>query len=1020
MSLLDIVSELPVPQGSVGGVPPAGQAFVIAAAAKRAPGAVLCLTASRAEAERLVEDLQEVLGETRRCLLFPEAEMSVFDRGESDPDRIRVLHELLMDSPVVVVAPLLAFLQGVPAPGGLRRQALQVGQTVDAEKLLQLLLSWEYASSDLVAVPGQVARRGRVMDIFPSNGEPLRLLFEGDTVRGLRSFSPETQRTLQDLETVDILPMIEPEGKEALTSYLPPKAWLILVEEQDLAERLSRMAQAADSAWRFGAYKDVELLQDDEPDDWKQLQATWKGHPLLRLTAGKAHTRLDFQALPQLGSLGELAEWASERPSRLVVVTNHPRRLRNILTRRKVEDAEILEGSFSQGFSLPTVDLLTDRELFGTTQRYRPRRRPTVASLGDEFGEGDLVVHAERGIGRFQGLVPVELAGAKRDLLKLEYANEHTLMVPPEQISQLSAYRAGEADEPSLSRLDTGAWQKTLGKARESVQQTAQSLLAQRLERMRRKAPAMGADSSAQEELEAGFPYDETPSQLAAIADIKGDLEGSVAMDRLLCGDVGYGKTEVALRAAFKVLSHGFQAALLAPTTVLAQQHYESFRSRMEPLGYAVRGLWAGCDEAEQIVGGILSGELPMVVGTHSLLSEGIGFSKLGLLIIDEEQSFGVAHKETLRQLSQGVHVLSMSATPIPRTMQLALAGVRDISLLDAPPRSRRPIRTYLLTEEKKLLAAALMRELERGGQAFVLHNRVEELPELARTVARLVKGARVAVAHGQMEAGALEAVLQELDRREHDVLVCSTIIEAGIDYPNVNTIVIKDAHMFGLSQLYQIRGRVGRSGRQAYCYLMVPKAEELSEKARLRLQTITRLTDLGSGYEVALRDLEIRGAGNLLGGEQSGQIARLGYALYAQLLEQALGKDGGGQQAPGVAVDLPLDAHLPPEYIPATSLRIGLYLRLARLSKASRVQDLGEELADRFGTPPAPVLTLLDLARLRLLAAGRGYTAVRLVEQFGERSVLCERGDSDPLSLPRAPKGDDLLPFIMKGLEEA
>lgn len=1022
---LEIFSQqLKEPDGRLSGVLPAARPLLLAALALRSEQPLLCLCASAGAAERLVDDLASLLeeqGEEQRALLFPESEMSLFDQGESDPDRLRVLHALSHERPLLVVASLLAFLQPVPAPKRLRRRVLKVGDELDRDQLVETLVSWEYRQADLVREPGDLARREHVTDLFPSNGAPLRLRTEGDTIVSMRSFSAETQRSLEELASCEILPMVEPEGKEALIDYFSEGDRVILIEPEQLRERLDEMASAAESGWKFSAYKDVEILADARPDDWEQVEELLACRP--RLEVLEQGDDLCLEPVPGFDSLSEFARWAGARPAEtpLTVLTQHPHRLAKVLSRKGVEGATVLEGTLGQGVSWPgRFDLVTDRELFGVTSRHRllTSRESEQDDLG--FGEGDLVVHAERGIGRFVGLFPVDLEGSRRDLIKLEYANEHTLLVPPEQIDRLSPYQTGkeggEDDAPSLSRLDTEAWQKSLARARTSVLETVAGLQRQRDKRKRQKATPIGPDLPEQEELEAAFPYDETPSQLAAIERIKADLERKTAMDRLLCGDVGYGKTEVAIRAAFKAVSHGFQAALLAPTTVLAQQHFEDFLERMEPLGVKVRGLWSDAEDAEETLAGLASGDVKMVVGTHSLLSESVSFAKLGLLVVDEEQSFGVAHKERLGALSKGVHVLSMSATPIPRTMQLALAGVRDISLLDAPPEARRPIRTYLLVEKKNLVAAALMRELERGGQAFLLHNRVEELPALAEEVEKLVPGARVAVAHGQMQSGALESTLADFEERKFDVLVCSTIIEAGIDFPNVNTIVIKDAHRFGLSQLYQIRGRVGRAGRQAYCYLMVPRSEDLNEKARLRLETISSMTGLGSGYQIALTDLRIRGAGDLLGGEQSGEIARLGYTLYSHLLAESLG-EGGEEQAERPALEIPSDACLPPEYIPPLSLRIAIYRRLASVRKAAALDHLVEELEDRFGPLPASVENLLLLTRLRLIAQTLEITSVKVEEQFGERTVRC-RGARDEIVLTKPPKGPALLAFVIEGLE--
>lgn len=1022
-------------KGHLGGVTPAARALLVAAIAREKKSAVLVLTASRLGAELLVDDLETLLPmpealhspedkySTPYPRLFPEIGMSLFDEGESDSERLAVLSDLKGGQPVIVVAPLLAFLQPTASPDGLRRKLLKVGQTEDRERFYDALQSRGYQRVDEVRSPGQFCTHGEVVDLYPPNGGPKRLRFEGDTLQEIHSMSVETQRSVNQLKACDVLAMAEPERQGYLIDSFPKDCSVVLVEKAEIHARLDKMSEAAEENWRFSSFEAADILQDEDPDDWKALQAVLGTRPCITLTHASRKRTLALGPLPELDGLAGFVSWAKGRESSappLLVVSLHSRRVSRLLSRKGVERCSVAHGIFSQGFRCEFADVITDWELFGSTRRLRYEFEEPSVDAVVEFQEGDMVVHAERGIGRFVGLVPVDLEGARRDLFQFEYDKDQTLMVPPEQMGRLTFYRGGADHEPNLSRLDTGAWQKTLAKANTSVAKTARVLDWRREERAKLRAVPMGPDTPEQEELEAAFPYDETPSQLKAIAEIKADMESEVAMDRLLCGDVGYGKTEVALRAAFKAVSQGFQAAVLVPTTVLAQQHFEDFRDRMEPLGVEVAGLWGGVDGSKDIVSRLADGTLAMVVGTHSLLSDDITFDRLGLLVVDEEQMFGVGHKERLSELSEGVHVLSMSATPIPRTMQLALAGVRDISLLDAPPRARRPIRTYLLKEDDKYLTAAVMRELERDGQVFVLHNKVAELPDLAKRFALLVPRARVAVAHGQMDSGELETVLGEFEAGDHDVLVCSTIIESGIDFPNVNSMIIRDAHLFGLAQLYQIRGRVGRSGRQAYCYLMVPNDVEMSDKARQRLGTIDQMTELGSGYQIALRDLEIRGAGDLLGGDQSGQIARVGYGLYAQLLEEALAPESDESEQGHCAFELPFNAHFPVDYIGPSTTRIVLYRRLSKIGTYADIDRLKEELRDRFGDPPDPVLMLLNLTRLRLAARRKGITAIRLEESFGERSAVCE-GPEPSLVLKNPPKSEEaLMDFLLRGIKSA
>ncbi len=1021
-------------RGHLGGVTPAARALAVAAIAIQQKKAILVLTASRLGAELLLDDLATLLPmpgalcspeekyDAPYARLFPEIGMSLFDEGESDSERLAVLSDLKDGQPIIVIAPLLAFLQPTASPDGLRRKLLQVGQSEDREKFYDALQRRGYQRVDEVRNPGQFCVHSDVIDLYSPNGGAKRLRFEGDTLSGIHSLSVKTQRSVDDLKACDVMAMAEPERDGSLIDSFPKDSSVILVEKAEIHARLDEMSEAAEEKWRFSSFEEAGILQDEDPDDWKALQSVLGTRSCTTITQASRKRSLALDPLPDFEGLDGLVKWAKTRDSKapLVVVSLHSRRVSRLLSRRGLKNCSVMHGVFSQGFRSEFGDVITDWELFGSTRRLRYEFEAPSVDAGVEFTEGDLVVHAERGIGRFVGLVPVDLEGARRDLFRFEYAKDQTLMVPPEQMGQLTLYRGGEDQEPNLSRLDTGAWQKTLAKANISVEKTARVLDWRRKERAKCRAVPMGPDTPEQEDLEAAFPFDETPSQLKSIAEIKADMESEIAMDRLLCGDVGYGKTEVALRAAFKAVSQGFQAAVLVPTTVLAQQHFESFRLRMEPLGVEVAGLWGGVDEADNIVSCLADGSLKMVVGTHSLLSNEITFDCLGLLVVDEEQMFGVGHKERLSELSEGVHVLSMSATPIPRTMQMALAGVRDISLLDAPPRARRPIRTYLLKEDDKFLTAAAMRELERDGQVFVLHNKVADLPDLAERLGRLVPRGRVAVAHGQMESGQLERVLAEFEATIHDVLVCSTIIESGIDFPNVNSIIIRDAHMFGLAQLYQIRGRVGRSGRQAYCYLMIPPDADLSDKARQRLETIDHMTELGSGYQIALRDLEIRGAGDLLGGDQSGQIARVGYGLYSRLLEEALTGDSGESEAELCAIELPFNAHIPVEYIGPATTRIVLYRRLCDVQTHEEIDRLGEELSDRFGEPPNPVLTLLELTHLRLAANRKGITTIHLEESFGERTIVCD-GRKESLLLKNPPKAETaLMEFLLNGIRNA
>jgi transcription-repair coupling factor (superfamily II helicase) len=992
----------------LGGVLPAARAALLAALTAPEQSPTVVIVPRQADAEALVEDIQ-AFGVP--ALLFPEIEMTMFDEGVTDGQRLEVLYELGRGGARVVVTSLLGFLQPTAAPGKIPVHSLKTG-ALERDVFVQSLEELGYGRCRRVTSRGEFCVQGNVVDVFPSNGAPARLEFRAGELLAIRAFDCSTQlSTGAEVEELQVLPMTEAKRKASFVQHVPESSRICLVEPEQLKQRLASMAAAAAAEWKYSTYEQIALLHNDESDDWGEVLQLCGQRP--RLVLESSAGKLSVEPLPLWGTLGGFATWAGQQEDPVLVISARAARVRSSLTRRGIENVEVREGTLNAGFACAGVGAVcSDRELFGAA--LRPDATQSVLEEATLFEEGDLVVHRDRGIGRFEGLVPVEITGTRRDLLKLTYAKDQTLMVPPDQIERLTPYRGGEEEAPALSRLDTAAWQKQLSKVEAAAQAIAAELLRQRQRRNARKAQPMAPDSPEQEEMEAAFPHAETPSQLQAVKDIKADLERERAMDRLLCGDVGYGKTEVAIRAAFKVAASGFQVAVLVPTTVLAQQHLGKFQERVR--GVAVAGLWSDLEDTEEVLAGLKDGSISIVVGTHSLLADSVEFAKLGLLIVDEEQQFGVNHKERLKAMSETVHMLSMTATPIPRTMQLSLAGIRDISLLDAPPERRRPVRTYLLQESPKLLLGALMRELEREGQAFVLHNRVADLEPLAKRLSRsLGPRVHVAVAHGQMSGEQLSSTFERFSRGEIHVLVCSTIIESGVDFPNVNTIVIKDAHRFGLAQLYQIRGRVGRAGRQAFCYLLTPEENTLSDKARQRLEVIKRFTELGSGFQISLRDLEIRGAGDLLGGSQSGHIARIGYLLYAQMLSASLQADEQAADAPAsVSVELPLQAYLPTEYVAQTRSRIEIYRRLALLRNKNQCDKLQDELADRFGALPEPVRNLLALARLRIVAGERGVARIRYEEQFGEAQVLC-----DDAKLTGVPRGPGLLDWVVRKLAQ-
>jgi len=686
---------------------------------------------------------------------------------------------------------------------------------------------------------------------------------------------------------------------------------------------------------------------------------------------------------------------------RCVLVTEQPERLRQILTDHKIPTSPldrlesgdepgvfVVSGSLLGGFKLPEASLMlaTDTDIFGHRAHQKAPKRAFKEGLKItsylELREGDFVVHILHGIGRYGGLTRLKgTDGADRDYLLLEYDGGDKVYVPTDQVDRVQKYIGSADSPPTVTRLNSGDWARATKKAKKQVQEMAADLIKLYAARKAATGHAMPPDTPWQQEMEDAFPYQETPDQLAAIEDVKKDLEDDKPMDRLICGDVGYGKTEVAIRAAFKVVNSGRQVAILCPTTILAQQHLSTFRDRLAayPVKIEMLSRFVSKAEATQTLKNLAEGTVDIVIGTHKILSKDVNFHRLGLLVVDEEQRFGVAHKERIKQMKRNVDVLTLTATPIPRTLHMSLSGIRDMSLIDDPPEGRMAIKTFVKEYDDELVREVILREQDRGGQVYFLHNRIESISHVAEKIRRLAPTARVEIAHGQMHEDDLEDVMLRFAHHEFDVLVCTTIVESGLDISNVNTMIVDNADRLGLAQLYQLRGRVGRSRRQGYAYLMYRKDKQLSDVAEKRLSALREFQDLGSGYKVALRDLEIRGAGNLLGAAQSGAVSTIGFDLYTQLLSQAINEmKGEGVEAefelPNVA--LPLDALIPNVYIPSEAERILMYKKLTAVRKTDDVQRIQDEFEDRYGDPPRPVWNLLALLRLRLRCLEAGISS--------------------------------------------
>jgi transcription-repair coupling factor (superfamily II helicase) len=817
--------------------------------------------------------------------------------------------------------------------------------------------------------------------------------------------------------------------------HLDPATLLVLDEPGDIAE-------AADFLWRQADERRAELVESGDlpkdwpstylgPRDWKArlvagrtLELTWESEvPEGAAIAARGLSSGDLFGWrePQLpvtraaGIAAAVERWQAD-DARIVLASDQATRLAELLDEAGHPVAvvhapeapppggiAVVERSLNGGFGGGPDGLVfvTDRELFGTVRVRRPKamRRVVPRDILERLTPGDLVVHIDHGVARYEQMLRRgnQAEGEDRDYLELSFAGADKIFVPVEQITRISRYSG--AEHPQLSKLGGTEWLKTKQRVRKAVADLAEELLALYAARANAPGHAFAADTPWQAEMEASFPYEETPDQLRAVIEVKLDMEAGRPMDRLVVGDVGYGKTEVALRAAFKAIQDGKQVAVLVPTTVLAAQHHQTFGQRFAAFPLKVRLLSRFVPQREQAatIDGLADGSVDLVIGTHRLLSKDVRFRDLGLVVVDEEQRFGVAAKERLKQLRREVDVLTLSATPIPRTLNLALAGVRDMSVIETPPEDRLPIQTRVAEASAGLVRDAILRELDRGGQVFFVHNRVETIEAQAEQLRRMLPGARFVVGHGQMAEGHLESVMITFAGGEADILVCTTIIESGLDIPNANTIIIDRADTLGLAQLYQLRGRVGRSSRRAYAYLLYRRRERMSEEARKRLQAIFNASELGAGFQIALADLEIRGAGNILGGEQSGHMAAVGFDLYSRLLadaveeRKALREDRPPRvEKPQTVVDLPVEAHLPDEYVPEEAQKLELYRRLARARNVGDLAAFRQEMTDRFGPMPAPVVRLVEVAELRLTAEAAGVASMsredgQLVVRFGE-----------------------------------
>lgn len=952
--------------------------------------------------------------------------------------RMKVIKALLEEKELTVVTSIDGCMDFLESLGKIKEQLIhyESDSTVDIEQLKNQLVALGYERVGQVEMPGQFSVRGGIVDIYCLTEEnPWRIELWGDEIDSIRSFDPESQRSLENLEELTIYPAVEHTGDKDMVSFLdyfPEERTIIFLDEPN---RLTEKGGAVEEEYRQSRMHREEKGSRNLPENWlcsfEQLQKELNKRNCISVCAlepkqagWKVREKfyLEVKSISAYNNSFELLvkdlHQYKKQGYRIVLLSGSRTRAERLAKDLQEEglaafygqdyDREICPGEImvvyghaKKGFEYPLIKfaVMTESDIFGQEQKKKKKKKNYSGSRIQDFAElsiGDFVVHEKHGLGIYRGIEKVEVDRIVKDYIKIEYRGGSNLYIPATQLDCLQKYSGADASKaPKLNKLGTQEWNKTKSKVRGAVKNIAKELVELYAVRQEKEGYVCGPDTVWQREFEEMFPYEETEDQLSAIEDAKRDMESTRIMDRLICGDVGYGKTEVALRAAFKEVQESRQVAYLAPTTILAQQIYNTFVQRMKEFPVRVELLCRFRTPAQQkkAIEDLKKGQVDVIIGTHRILSKDVQFKNLGLLIVDEEQRFGVTHKEKIKQLKKNVDVLTLTATPIPRTLHMSLIGIRDMSVLEEPPMDRMPIQTYVMEYDEETVREAINRELRRGGQVYYVYNRVTDIADVALRIAKLVPDARVDFAHGQMSERELENVMYSFVNGDIDVLVSTTIIETGLDISNVNTMIIHDSDRYGLSQLYQLRGRIGRSNRTAYAFLMYRKNVMLKETAEKRLAAIREYTDLGSGFKIAMRDLELRGAGNLLGAQQHGHMNAVGYDLYCKMLNEAV------KEAKGIhtmedfetSVDLNVDAYIPDSYISNEFQKLDIYKRIAGIETQQDYDDMLEELLDRFGEPGKAVLNLLAIAKLKAIAH-QGY--VTEIKQTGKivRFTLYEK----------------------------
>ncbi|MBI4569907.1 MAG: transcription-repair coupling factor [Planctomycetes bacterium] len=998
-----------------GGLWGSAAAFVLGAVTARLDLPAILVTAGEEEAADLFQDLEQLARHDPQCgcapVLLPEYESLAADEqnvsAETLHGRVLALCRLMVEAPAggpvpLVVASARAALQGVIAPKAARaaKVALAPGARLAPEGLRRTLAERGYQGVASVEAPGEFAARGGILDVYPwSAARPLRVEFLGEEIESLREFDPATQvsehavefSTLLLLDRADLFAAHGAADRQSsILDYTGPEALIGLLEPNAIAERAEKLAAAGDLPGASGRWKRfVEkaerrllLRAQHLPSLARRGAVNFRCESGQRFSGDPGDLEDEMRAVRHLGM--ELTVFCASEPDR----DRLERRLADLPLPDGGRWVRLLLGSVARAFAFPDAGFMAanQSDLTARVRLSRPRGDGAAVSTRaiDDFLDltaGDYVVHMTHGIGRFLRMEQVEREGARQDYLVIEFREERRLYVPAAKVDLVQRYVGAKGLEPRLDRMGGRSWEAKKETVSRAVHDLAAELLEVHALRTREEGFAFPAEDEVQRRFGGSFAYEETPDQAACIEEVRRDMEAKKPMDRLICGDVGFGKTEIAVRACFKAVRAGKQAAVLAPTTILTEQHEKTFRDRMRPFGVLVEALSRFRSPAEQqaILARAATGDVDIVIGTHRLLSGDVRFRDLGLLVIDEEQRFGVEHKERLRRLKKTVDVLTLTATPIPRSLHMSLLGIRDISSLTTPPQDRLAVITEVVRHDPKIIQAGIRRELGRGGQVFFLHNQVRDLPLIARMVQELAPEARVLHLHGQMAAGRIEAGMARFLDREIDVLVTTAIIESGLDIPNANTIFVNRADRFGLADLHQLRGRVGRSGARAYAYFLLPEDTTLSVDAERRLRAIEEHSQLGAGFTIAMKDLEIRGAGNILGAEQSGHIAAVGYEMYCRLLERSVRALKGEPvvSTEKVFVDFVGDAFIPSAYVPDERTRLDVYRRVSRLATPEEGAALLAELRDRFGPPPPEVALLVAVVEVREMLAKVGVTRV-------------------------------------------